>query len=102
MRPESSLPPLPGQFKRCDPAKIEIEREDGTRVAPEKCETSDLANLPDAERSGAFCFKPMVWKTNLLFTAQFGTDCRNPDDSRSGELFFPDDSDRPVQWTVKD
>ena len=50
------LPPtLAGCVQRnAIPAKIELEKETGDRLPPEKCEMEDLAGLPDAERSALF------------------------------------------------
>jgi len=50
------LPPsLAGCIQRnAIPAKIELEDDSGTRIPPEKCETADLADLPDAQRSALF------------------------------------------------
>ena len=50
------LPPtLTGCVQRnAIPAKIELEKETGDRLPPEKCEMEDLAGLPDAERSALF------------------------------------------------
>jgi SNF2 family DNA or RNA helicase len=99
------LPPtLAGSIQRgAIPAKIEIEREDGTRAAPEKCETSDLANLPDAERSALFVLSQWCngkltsfLQLNLEQTAEILMILDQV------SCFFPaNDPDRPIQWTVK-
>ena len=50
------LPPtLIGCIQRnAIPAKLELEDTSGTRIPPEKCQMSDLGDLPDAQRSALF------------------------------------------------
>ena len=105
MRLRILLPPtLSGSIQRgAIPAKIELERENGTRIAPEKCDTSDLANLPDAERSAFFVLSQWCnGKTTSFLQLNVEQTAEILLILDQVSCFFPaNDPNSPIEWTTE-